>query len=565
MDAFLFLGTIGPVQEFISRSRRLQDLYVSSRMLSTLARTGIKTVTGQFGPQCQWLFPVSDTSGALPASVPHRFAFVAPGDQVAAPGIAKTIEAAIRDTWRHQFAAPVHAWLSTIPGLDEGWKTIFERQQDRWIEFYWVAVPYREDKHGDCYTAASVALAQRKLARQYWEVNEPGVKCTLTGTQQALFSTPRDWNPVRERLHDTGDMRIIRQNENLGTLATIKRLIQIALKKQRDTLPPEQARFWQSLESFPSARNVARGQPTARDTKDDERDPDEAPWYLAILHMDGDQMGTTLGTLATLPAHQAMSRALASFAAQASTIVEKTYHGRLIYAGGDDVLALLPPWEALPCAAELRTSFTNHLTGGGAAAPTISAGISIAPFDYPLDLALQAARDAEHQAKEDLQRDAVVLRENRGQVRPAGAKWGGTADHADHPVQIAPLMTILTELFSPDKHAQDHLCEAIPKLVLTNWPDRAALLSPSIGYDVQQIGRVLINHAEHALPSEARAAELGRLLARRLHESLPNPARTELQSWLQTHLAELGEAIGWDMLAYWIIIARFLSQQGAHR
>lgn len=48
--------------------------------------------------------------------------------------------------------------------------------------------------------------------------------------------------------------------------------------------------------------------------------------------------------------HMAITTALGNFARDfVPDIVETTYHGELVYAGGDDVLALLPTRHALPC------------------------------------------------------------------------------------------------------------------------------------------------------------------------------------------------------------------------
>lgn len=58
--------------------------------------------------------------------------------------------------------------------------------------------------------------------------------------------------------------------------------------------------------------------------------------------------------------HAAISEALGDFAIYGvSNIVEK-YSGKLIYAGGDDVCAVLPVSKALPAAKEIKDYYTSH-------------------------------------------------------------------------------------------------------------------------------------------------------------------------------------------------------------
>jgi CRISPR-associated protein Cmr2 len=41
-------------------------------------------------------------------------------------------------------------------------------------------------------------------------------------------------------------------------------------------------------------------------------------------------------------------------------VVEEEYLGRLIYAGGDDVLAMLPVADLLPAMQRLRLAYAGH-------------------------------------------------------------------------------------------------------------------------------------------------------------------------------------------------------------
>jgi CRISPR-associated protein Cmr2 len=139
------------------------------------------------------------------------------------------------------------------------------------------------------------------------------------------------------------------------------------------------------------------------------------PAYYAVLVMDGDKMGQWLrgdqpgAERDCLTRYTAVSRALGRFAVQDVPGIVREHHGTLVYAGGDDVLALLPADRALACAEELRERFGG--IGGQKESwftPTLSAGLALVHYKEDLRRALAAARDAERRAK-DGGRDALEL------------------------------------------------------------------------------------------------------------------------------------------------------------
>ncbi len=164
------------------------------------------------------------------------------------------------------------------------------------------------------------------------------------------------------------------------------------------------------------------------------------PAYYAVLMLDGDDMGRWLrgeksprvreiihpdlrayyeklpsadaGLNAPRPVgpalHTAISEALANFALHFVPEIVERHQGSLIYAGGDDVLALLPTRTALACARELDTTFRSdwardartgreRLLMGQRA--TVSAGLAVVHYKEDLRFALEAARRAEKSAK----------------------------------------------------------------------------------------------------------------------------------------------------------------------
>lgn len=162
-------------------------------------------------------------------------------------------------------------------------------------------------------------------------------------------------------------------------------------------------------------------------------DGKRASSYYAVLMLDGDHMGKWLvgthdgtPTLAelgiagldqprpTFPAlHGELSRRLGALATALHRLVDD-HLGRVIYSGGDDLLALLPLQTALPClqAIERTIRSEDHLDER----VTISAGLAIAHVREPLSHALQAARDAERHAKDSGRNRFVVRLDKRAGV-----------------------------------------------------------------------------------------------------------------------------------------------------
>lgn len=176
----------------------------------------------------------------------------------------------------------------------------------------------------------------------------------------------------------------------------------------------------------------------------------DQPKYYAILVMDGDDMGKLLAgeemkqfheylhneirnkikasdvkRLLTPSVHMAISRALMNFSvSKVREIVEKN-NGELIYAGGDDVLALLPVDKALKCAYEIQAEFNKSFDGWDLLpAKTMSAGIIIVHYLHPLHDALERARELEKIAKDSGKNAFFIGFLTRGgQYAVTGARW----------------------------------------------------------------------------------------------------------------------------------------------
>lgn len=170
--------------------------------------------------------------------------------------------------------------------------------------------------------------------------------------------------------------------------------------------------------------------------------------YVAVLYLDGDRMSAwlngmhestpTYGELwkgpgpcpaeirerkrALYPALQAeISDRLSQLASGEVARIVARHLGRLVYCGGDDVLALLPLATAIPCAVALR----ERIRALGLLGPqvTVSAGLAIFQQRDPLSRALVAARRAEKLAKKTRDRLAVHLALRSGEPQTLVLGW----------------------------------------------------------------------------------------------------------------------------------------------
>jgi CRISPR-associated protein Cmr2 len=174
--------------------------------------------------------------------------------------------------------------------------------------------------------------------------------------------------------------------------------------------------------------------------------------YYAILLADGDGMGKVIDAQAEkgVEGHQALSQQIDNFAEKAREIVRK-HLGATIYAGGDDVLALVPIHTVLACAAQLSDTFKTLLASFKDKednSPSLSVGIAIVHHLELLSEALDVARRAEKKAKSYqkwrqadrkwLKKDAlaIIVSKRSGEAYDIAGRWGDLNRFLD---QLIPL------------------------------------------------------------------------------------------------------------------------------
>lgn len=253
---------------------------------------------------------------------------------------------------------------------------------------------------------------------------------------------------------------------------------------------------------------------------------DLPPKYYALLLMDGDHMGRRLRDAERLEEHRAISESLRAFSVEHVPRIVAEKYGRVVYAGGDDLMVFLPLKYILDAANEMNQAF--HQTTNGF---TASAGIVIAHHTAPLDGVLQAARRAEKKAKDVYNRNAVVFSvlKRSGEKLDVGGHWQETET----------LATIL------------ELRDAIRR---QKEEDQVGI-SPKFAFEAEAEALALSK-----LDKEAHQKALSRLLKRH--------GADDIGEELPKRLAALGNALGGDLpadttatleTARWMLLARFLA------
>ncbi len=259
--------------------------------------------------------------------------------------------------------------------------------------------------------------------------------------------------------------------------------------------------------------------------------------YLVILSMDGDHMGDVLSSLLDAEQHHNFSLALSDFAREdVHHIIEDEHLGRVVYAGGDDVLALLPIRDALQVAEELRRRFTALIDERkildikkSPISVTVSTGLAYVHYTHDLQDAVRAANDAQkHIAKKRYGRNAISVKFLRrsGEPRNMGHKWDvGGQPLVDHVLTVK------------DAFADGTLSRNLP-------------------YDLAQADYSLRGGI---VPEEACLAEISRLLKRRVAED-----KQDQVPGLLAHIEALAGfkfQYGLPLAQNWLELARFIAQK----
>jgi CRISPR-associated protein Cmr2 len=572
--AFLMMQ-IGPVQEFIAQSRKMQDLWSGSYLLSYLISQALAAIAFEIGPESiifpslrgvplldwawsceQGLFPPDTfshgkgrlhSSELLIPSLPNRFLALIPAGSEGRR-IAALAKKAIEDEWQ-KIADSVHedicsklspeiqqrfqdwdnVWQSQVrrfpvvdfvihewqpdpvklatentPPLTGGWGNHPLNHAEQWRK---IVEAMGESRHVGTnlgshwalhYATTDWKFSAAKNARDFagWQTpagtdgNPIGsAKDHLNGRDEVIGGAQNDafWEALRTVYNgeERGDFK---GQQRYGAVTVIKRLWartylggKLKWAPYRPNL--ESVQDVANTESDPEKLTEWKRQRWLKQTEaclDAEQDTDK---YYAVLCMDGDDMGQWVSGHKAPPItqalaekakafflqhwrgdaaandvkrplspsyHAALSESLNHFSLYAAGQIVEKFSGQLFYAGGDDVLAILPAQYALDCATALKCAFQgqvpedlpeavkkplrdlfelkdgflrclvhssrseNHRPNWPLLVPgpeaTVSVGIAVGHVRSPMQDVIKAAREAESAAKKVPNKGAYCLR-----------------------------------------------------------------------------------------------------------------------------------------------------------
>lgn len=297
--------------------------------------------------------------------------------------------------------------------------------------------------------------------------------------------------------------------QRYGAISVIKRLFDIAYLSDKGAYGFEV----HAANRVKSTHEIATGRPISCSEEEDEPIKENECGYYAVLCMDGDDMGKWLSGQNAQPLvsqisgesitrffrdnwwspdgldisaddvpraltpsyHAALSEALANFANYCVEPVVDAYGGQLIYAGGDDVLAMVPARDAVKCANDLQLVFRGvkpqdsnstlweifdyefsetqkqeHVPGflklknPGSARPrypllvpgpraTASCGIAIGHCKSPMQDVIQTARKAEKWAKDSGKHGfALTVMKRSGETHSFFSHWSRVCEEMQY-------------------------------------------------------------------------------------------------------------------------------------
>ena len=464
MKTYLFVYSIGPVQSFIAAARKTEDFWSGSYLLSFLTERTIEFALQLESFNAKVLSPgitlaeieESKRNPSEVASLPNRFLMrieAESDEDVRQFGIQ------LEEITKQSFIKLGNrAFKNVFPSLSNHVyiTNLINKQLTNLLEIFWAFEQWDTNVPGtynEVRTTVEKRLASVKNNRTFAETAQDGLVCTVCGMREALNEgninehysigkmrhvMKQTWAKRARKYQETEEDKgaRIKDNERLCAVCLTKRLTREVILEQNNAV---KTRF----DSFPSVVEFLT-------------DKDKNPYY-AIIMMDGDDMGKWLSGVdgKILPSfdkvtedyHQEFSRRLTIFSKEKVPKIvekpatgEKKYTGKLIYAGGDDVLAFTTLADLLDTAQNLRKAFSaDDVLGKNA---TSSMGIVIAHYKEPLQKVIRTAQRMEATAKQyrnnyqEKDALAIALISNSGQTREMTIPWYLDADKNESVIDV---------------------------------------------------------------------------------------------------------------------------------
>ncbi len=456
----LFLFTIGPVKSFINDSRKTQDLFGGSALLSRLTHEAIKEAQNQFGNNnFNLITPVYDINSfnTNKQGIPNRFLAEI---EIDANDI-KTRAEAIKKAVIEYFKKMDNHLLNNQA----------KKQLQNALDIYWVAIDRTNDYKTD-FIRINMELAAAKNYKEPVQLNEKGRKCIVDGKRNVvyyrknkadekyqdneklckkkLFQPQTNVKIYEENNEDELKIWQLQEGEGISAVTLRKRLhlnnphnfpstASVALmdlfeemKKNPDFMEykekvngkgekflkhsDDQLFYYENIE--PICKEYGKTDEEIKNCQEMHQ-----KWaknknftkYYALVRFDGDNMGDWFtgvhfkDDINLLEAQQALSTALGNFSIAIHKEI-KAPEGKVIYAGGEDFMAFVNIHHLDKALNNILETFDEKVNKDtdlikykkpDAINITLSIGIAIAHYKQPLSMVLQKAQAMEKVVKEN--------------------------------------------------------------------------------------------------------------------------------------------------------------------
>lgn len=442
----LLIFTIGPVQSFIAQARKTRDLYAGSSLLSMLCKKAAQLARSQY--EATMIFPTQEQIEDERASVslPNRFVAL-----VNSAEAGKNLEDHVKNEFK---TLVVNSIFQNGTPL-----TAIAPQIEDFLRIYWASLPLSGDDYKTAYNRVSGWLDAAKNTRVFKQVPSSDRKCSLCGEYAAMFlySSEPDAEKLRQfmkRFHREAinlkqKVSPIAMTEREGLCAicfykrfdqtpynegfdsTAKIALLYSLSKLKDQKILEIYQNSLRAQNFPDERfdeqlyfeenltqhYLDKNGVTLQKSKSlhelrvdrskiEEKIKAEGGdfcRYYALVMLDGDDMGKWVAgewlqdKSELKNFHQRISQQLCNYAKSVRAIFDTNQIGKLVYAGGDDVLAFVNLARLFDTLAALFHTFPSF--GDGLKKATPSCGVVVAHYKTPLSEVMKWAKRMEELAK----------------------------------------------------------------------------------------------------------------------------------------------------------------------
>jgi CRISPR-associated protein Cmr2 len=478
--------TFGPVQIFVAQARRTRDLYAGSLLLSHLAMESMRAVRGGkiILPHFEKLMEGEQSTEH--ATAPNRF--IAEFDsEAAAKDAGHAATRALHGAWRKIADAVWKKYFGNASSSGRQTAEIWARQRDSFWNISWVVGSSGEtnllDRRKNWQTHQPHAEGgdhcvlmghlqelsgftrsnQRDQQDAFWDKVRGGASDLDLETNERLCAVafikrffpsvsreaigrnldPRGWPStvtiaalpwIRAIANSADENFCVKAKAYADEAASEKGAILSSWSRIRllKEYPPTAGRFRELSGNFINRTALANEDDTPlRDktrrpallkalNKPESATGARAGNFYAVLLMDGDSMGALIGEHG--PA--AVTGALTQFATRVPGLIAEN-DGVCVYAGGDDLLVLLPLDRALEVAIAARRLYAESFGNGIPA--TVSAAIVFAHYRCAFSRVLAAAHELlDDVAKDQTGRDSLAIRV----LKPGGiaCEWSAPFD-----------------------------------------------------------------------------------------------------------------------------------------